>query len=292
LRLDIHLHEFEDHVPSWGARIHYKNNKNVHVTNTCSIDYFLLALWVFFKIKHDYPRIYNLNDNISHKNDSIFKKVIDHIDVFEWDKAREVWINEILELNVAPTKNILSMFGDEFNLIIKYLNKNQVHDLIQQCDKKCINNNTVIDDNSTDIYLKKNYADANVYIYSFLRNCRQCKNQINPKIVFKNLPNFIFVNSISTNIFASEIPKELSIENNKYKLLCASVIKKSKYGDNGNHFVGVYNLNENLYIVDDLDRSVKHLPPLNSSQIIKRSNTVVDQYYKKYGTSTSMYYLI
>jgi hypothetical protein len=43
---EIDLNDFKNHVPPWGARINFRNYKNIHVTNTCSIDYFLFALWV------------------------------------------------------------------------------------------------------------------------------------------------------------------------------------------------------------------------------------------------------
>lgn len=46
---DEFMMDFKEHVPKWSARISYLGQENIYLSNTCSIDYFLLALWSLFK---------------------------------------------------------------------------------------------------------------------------------------------------------------------------------------------------------------------------------------------------
>ncbi|RNA01705.1 hypothetical protein BpHYR1_007720 [Brachionus plicatilis] len=39
------IEQFKNHVPKWGAKIVYNGISNIILSNTCSIDYFLLSLW-------------------------------------------------------------------------------------------------------------------------------------------------------------------------------------------------------------------------------------------------------
>ena len=41
--------KFEAHIPPWSATISYNAIHYVNVTNTCTIDYFLFALWTLKK---------------------------------------------------------------------------------------------------------------------------------------------------------------------------------------------------------------------------------------------------
>ena len=38
------LNEFSSRIPVWGGNIEYNGNKNVTLTNTCTIDYFLFFM--------------------------------------------------------------------------------------------------------------------------------------------------------------------------------------------------------------------------------------------------------
>lgn len=71
------------HIPKWGGIIEYKDQKNVKLTNTCSIDYLMFALWCASK----------LIDNLLNKIPDIQKKdllikIIQFINFKKWDKAR------------------------------------------------------------------------------------------------------------------------------------------------------------------------------------------------------------
>lgn len=47
--VNLSLDDFQSHIPSWGAKITYKGLKNVNVSDTCTIDYFLFSFWAISK---------------------------------------------------------------------------------------------------------------------------------------------------------------------------------------------------------------------------------------------------
>ncbi|CAF0948707.1 unnamed protein product [Brachionus calyciflorus] len=50
----LSLEEFIKHIPKWGGRIEYKGLKDTFVSNTCTIDYFLLAFWLASKLSPNF----------------------------------------------------------------------------------------------------------------------------------------------------------------------------------------------------------------------------------------------
>ena len=101
-------------------------------------------------------------------------------------------------------------------------------------------------------------------------------------------PNFIFVQSRWNNIFINDIPKDLKFNSDtKYRLICCTVHKPG-------HFLGVYYINNNYYLADDLKRSfnliIQPTDPLNYSK--RRSIRDSDDQHLIYtlATTCSMYY--
>jgi hypothetical protein len=68
------------HIPKWGMQIAY-NNKNLVVTNTCSIDYYLLALWVLSKIRSENIKNIPILFTLSMK----LEKIISPIERLNWN---------------------------------------------------------------------------------------------------------------------------------------------------------------------------------------------------------------
>ncbi|RMZ97210.1 hypothetical protein BpHYR1_043785 [Brachionus plicatilis] len=48
------IEQFKNHVSKWGAKIVYNGISNIILSNTCSIDYFLLSLWCVYKLRKDF----------------------------------------------------------------------------------------------------------------------------------------------------------------------------------------------------------------------------------------------
>jgi hypothetical protein len=108
----ISIGEIKKRVPVWGARIWYQfEKKNVFVSNTCSIDYFHFALWLHYKIIPDFlskiPNIY-IHSKIV--------RIVELIDIIKWNEAKEIWINEVMQLTEESIRNTISLFGS--NMIV------------------------------------------------------------------------------------------------------------------------------------------------------------------------------
>ncbi len=86
--------QFTNHVRYWGALIRY-NRERFQVTNTCNIDYYLLAFWVMDVLIPDFsnniPQLALASQN---------KEIIRYIDLLEWNMAREIWILYVMRYNL------------------------------------------------------------------------------------------------------------------------------------------------------------------------------------------------
>ncbi len=71
------IENFVSHIPEWSANINYRN-QTVYVSNTCTIDYFLLAYWVLNKIKPSYIEV--MSDVELHTR---LKKIVGYIEIFD-----------------------------------------------------------------------------------------------------------------------------------------------------------------------------------------------------------------
>jgi hypothetical protein len=271
------LVEFISHVPVWGAKIIFRD-KIVNVSNTCTIDYFLLALWVLHK------RVPNFIEGIIPQQEltlTLITQIIADIEDGFWDTARGLWILEVLKL--SPNSRDLSLFGSELKRFFSYWIKNQKHDLVQICQESCSENKKLILETSKEhIYFKKDQKNINgqkneiKLSTGFKTNCPVCKAKIDCEIRFLNIPNILFIESAWANIYVSDLPKIFTFDGRSFKFLCATV-----HSNQNHHFYGVFDLNDELYLVDDLRGSPYH--PVHK---------FIDTKLTKKTTSVSLYYLI
>ena len=271
---EISIDEIEKRVPYWGANIWYRGQKKkVFVSNTCTIDYYLFAFWLQNKILPDFiSKIPNINKC------SLIVRIIEQIDMIKWNEAKEIWVNEVMQLMEEPKKNSISLFGSEYERCLKYLSEFQIHRLLQQCQTSCSNHETVIIQNESDnLFFKK--EKRNVFLYNgFLGLCNNCHKRITCKISFKYQPNFIFIQSAFGKITVNELPEVVTIDDRNYKLLCATVHKRG-------HFYGIFKINNNLYLMNDIDKSLNKIQ--NQNENLTRHNI----FFHKLFTSSSLYYL-
>ena len=81
----------------------YQTVLEIEFNNTCTIDYFLLAFWCVSKISNvSSQALIDLTQE--NKIARYFQKIIDLIDIFEWDRARSLWILAVLELKPVNWK--------------------------------------------------------------------------------------------------------------------------------------------------------------------------------------------
>ena len=103
------------------------------------------------------------------------------------------------------------------------------------------------------------------------------------------IPNFLFIEAAGTNMVFTDLPSDLIISNRRFELLCGTVRDTDiiKIG----HFLGIFNLNNNLYLLDGLGQEkIQNLMPYTDN--LKRMRHL-DGIIKNYRNSlcTSLYYL-
>jgi hypothetical protein len=258
------------HIPKWGMQIAY-NNKNLVVTNTCSIDYYLLALWVLSKIRSENIKNIPILFTLSMK----LEKIISLIERLNWKEARKIWIFEVLNIEdrITSNKNIrtLSLFGTESNMVINPFYVYQSYNLYQICSGNCENNGSLISNDSSVIFFKKINDIIEMY-YTYRDKCNKCRIRVSHSILFHNYPQFLFIESIYNNIFFDEIPKQINIENSVFKLLCVTTHKMD-------HFKAIFNLFNREYLIDDLGPLISELTIQRQRNDVRNSPVTVSFYY-------------
>ena len=78
--------------------------------NTCTIDYFLFAIWCVSKVSSESIKCLNILAN-ENQIARYLIKIIDLIDTFQWNRARSLWILPILQLKPENWK--FSLFGQQ-----------------------------------------------------------------------------------------------------------------------------------------------------------------------------------
>jgi len=262
------IQTYQPHVPFWGGNIKYKE-KLVKLTNTCTIDNLLYAFWVAHKNEDSFlEQIPFLNQT------ETIKQIVMNINGLEWNKAKELWITKIMHYNEEIRKKSITLYGSESNRFISHINEYQKHHLIQICSENCNRNrNVIIQSNCDKIYFKKINKKVNIYS-GFDDLCSECKAPIISEITFENNPNFLFIESIYSNIFFNDLPKTINIRGISYKILCSTIHQND-------HFLSIFSINDYLFKIDDLDRSFVHL----KNNLKKRKNFIL-----KEATSVSFYY--
>ncbi|CAF1046632.1 unnamed protein product [Brachionus calyciflorus] len=183
------------------------------------------------------------------------------------NKAKEIWINQIMVLAHKVTNGVLSIFGSEYSRFVKHLAEFQKHDLLQICNENCIYNmNLIIRENSENIFFKKIGNTVNLHS-CYVSKCSACKSEVSVFIRLKSPTNFLLIQSADAYIFVVELPKTISIQNKLFNFICTTFYV-------GRHFIGVFDIDNKLYEVDDLDQSVR----------------LFDSRFDNYPTTVSLFY--
>ncbi len=77
--------------------------KIVTISDTCTIDNFLFAFWVMFKVNNDLIEGFKSFNNEQY---DIIKDIIDKIENHNWNKAQELWIIKIMKYKIIYQKYI------------------------------------------------------------------------------------------------------------------------------------------------------------------------------------------
>jgi hypothetical protein len=269
---EMNLDVFNEHIPSWGAHIKYRN-QNVDVTNACTIDYFLFAFWV---LNYEKPK---LIDTIADKKlkDNI-KKIVQNIEKLEWDDAKQHWLVSVMKYNENPVSNTISLWGSLHDRFVHFFITEQTHNLKQFCRKNCILNNQLVSEGREILMFEKSKNDVKLHAFPY-KNCKECRKKALWEFEFIKDPRILFIEPANRSTF-DKIPKVLQLGNKKFRLLMCHLHMPS-------HFVGIFIVNNKTYLVDDLTRKSIFLPPFTT--LDTRTRNELNKYFFT-NTAMSMYY--
>lgn len=262
---------FKAHIPSWGQNIIHKNQV-IRITNTCTIDYYLFAFWVLSKLKPNYLDYY-----VNNKNVVELKKIIKYIDKNDWENSRKIYVTQVM--NFIPIDNVIDVFGTDASRVAQYFQEYQYYQIVQLCSQDCpLNNTFIVHDNSNELNFSKNPSTNKISIETFFtERCWSCGIETKADIRFKKPPSFLFLRSERRNIFIQDIPRKIKINEINFNLLCMTIFHSG-------HFYGVFNLNNNLYLVNDIGREIFYL-----SETERAKKKELEKFYS-YNTTLSFYY--
>ncbi len=241
-------------VPKWGGVLVDENNNSlqIEITNTCTIDYLLLALWTATKLSNK-PIIF-LNETVFREKANCILNIIQNIESNNWNMAKSIWIQKIIKKSIET--NSISLFGSEYEFFITHIKEFQNYELTFECSSICQNNQR--SRWHSDLFFEKINKDVCLSINK-TEACIKCFNVIRLRFKFLNInPGFIIVQTKigADQLYKADIPLNLTINNINYKLLCGTMFEKA-------HFKAFFYLNNSYYIIDDLNiRKSKRIPKI------------------------------
>ena len=241
------MQEFNAHIPSNGGFFIKKDGTKLNFINTCTIDNYLLAIWYLSKIM---PNFHNRIGTF--KNKVTLIKIIENIDILNWDYARQLWFTEIMKMDFRNKNTVIDFFGSIENYFLKYVYDYQMHNIIQKCSDECNKNGTIFHAKSEILNLGKTKDDFTL-LTDIYNTCPKCKKHVTCNFEFLYDPIYVFI-EMSDNLTIKNIPKLLNMNNKMFRLLCA-IIHRSEI----KHFVSVFEIENQLYLIDDLSPNGAHL---------------------------------
>ena len=236
-------------LPNWGGKIDTTNNckyENFELIDTCTIDYFLLAMSFTFELNESLAkRLANDKSNIALSIHQIIQLILNN----EWNRAKSIWVLQVLKL--LPTRRKFSTFGEEFEFFISSVKALQ---LIKYSCTSCKS----LAYSSDELYFDFD-ENMNVRLSSDERRvCLDCQSDANINKSFEKIPCWLFIQSLITsykkNITLYDLPNDTFIDSQKYKLfMCTYLV--------GTHFKSIIKINDRFYAFDDLKVGLDEIVP-------------------------------
>ena len=80
-------------IPKWGRQFLNKNQLEVKIINSCTFDYFLLAIWATSKLTSNIQNYLPCSD----LKNNLFK-MSSSIDINDWNTAKCIWLTDICQV--------------------------------------------------------------------------------------------------------------------------------------------------------------------------------------------------
>jgi hypothetical protein len=253
----LDLSNFKLRISNWGGKIvdEMNNELGFKIVDTCTIDYFLLAIWTCKKLNNQI--IDKIMGLLFSKKQHLID-IINSVEDVEWNKAKSVWILRILfddyviDCNcdeciiVFPLSKTISTFGAEYEFLLGPIIEIQKYSFISYCSHGCNLNGLSKESVALTFEKQSNKVDL---LFTNKNVCRTCKKKKNVELSnFIYNPPWIFVQTNESEIYVNEIPKILLIGVKNYQFLCATIHSK-------NHFRAIFDLNNEFFLIDDLNPS-------------------------------------
>ena len=278
----ITCRDISTHWPIWGGLVRaipedFDTNEeyemfcefnNQEITNTCSVDYFLLFVWCASRLSVNTMQV--INNNRHHRIARYILKLIALIDQEEWNRAKTVWLLAIA--NLQETEDFtFSAFGDQHNIYSRHVDfKLEENYLIlnkfylgifyrlffskrhlaefQRISYSCdiCDTNRIL--HKSDFFFRK--IGDQCYLTSIF--CSVCETQF--KLSFDAEPFYLIVDSLvgpsGETLGVQDLPEQIDIDNRTFKLFCCTFQTKHH---NVEHFKAIIKLGNQFYVVDDLN---------------------------------------
>ena len=237
--IDDTLDNYIQHIPAWGGQSDFgeKNStsKKYRFINTCTIDYYLLALWWS---SLESKNIISYFEKDSNEN---FLKIIREINENNWNRAKTIWIFDVSQRKSDITQ--ICSFGNEYQFFTQHIVFMQRFNRFEICES-CGHNSNPRDQNY--IYFDKQFGRIVINILKATA-CIKCNNEMS--IDFKFVQDFpcwlVLEIGYQVKLTVDELPKLLNLKEKNYKLLCAT------YNNGASHFLGIFLVSGEFYLVDD-----------------------------------------
>ena len=203
--------------------------------NTCTIDYYLLALW--WSSLQSKLIISYLEKN-SHQN---ILKIIREINENNWNRAKTIWIFDVCK-RISDMSQICC-FGSEYEFFTQHIVFMQRFNRTEICEY-CGHTSNPREQNY--LYFDQQFGKIVINILKATA-CIQCNNEMRIDFQFvQDFPCWLILEiGYQVKLTVNELPKLLNLKNKNYKLLCAT------YNSGGLHFLGTFLVNGEFYLVDD-----------------------------------------
>ncbi len=256
------MRQFRSHLPNNSSSFKpCRGSHTINLINCCSINYFLLSLWVSSQF---IPK-YSYEIDIRKKNESLYIhliEIIKFLDLNDWARAQYKWVNDCLNIN-----GLIKDFGNKKNIEIDcygtvYAFFLQKMFSLQEYYLELENCNCNIKSQKQE---PKSSFEINLTIVANLNNkffrlpCDDCETYLTQKIRFKNSPLWLVVEApacdLNEEIDIRSLPNYLNFdENNKFNLLCIYIHIKANHNNKLklDHFRGIFYLDSKYFLVDDI----------------------------------------
>jgi hypothetical protein len=237
------INEIIQFTPSNGGKYEINNQVSITFINTCTIDYFLYAVWLTTQ---------NLSINLFMRSNAVtndtYKLLADIADCIEgknWDKAKYLWLKTIIRIDESSS-NVVNCFGTLKEFFISKMNSLQCYRLQKTCT---VCELTEDPSYGNELWFKEeNYrvlldnVNNVVDVPCQKENCRG---------VLRNRTNFVdsaiwIIVEFTFNCPYSRVPLEIKVDTDCYELVCC-ITSPREY-----HFASIFYLHKSFYLIDDL----------------------------------------